>query len=330
VRYVSFGLVIAFIAVAAVYSPGRLSAEDDGKGSPRRTLTIGDNPNPVIWGQHSSPYRDIPGQTITLSSPYGGFIYGYESSGCGLNYGYNYYGGWPYSGYYSGVYAPYWLGSSNIGPFTYPPLVVPPSTFYGPQVNGNAFIPSNTSLPAVGSSPFREPDNEGQNADSPAAKVLERGTNAKALATAKKYIGYGDALFAKGNWLAANERYRRAAENAPQLADAYFRQGFALAATGRYELAVAAFKRGLKLNSKWPESPFRLRQLYGDDVAAQTAHLNAIAKAAEKSPQDPTPLFLVGVYLYFDGQTNRAEAFFHRALELAGDDADHIRPFQPK
>jgi hypothetical protein len=38
----------------------------------------------------------------------------------------------------------------------------------------------------------------------------------------------------------------------------------------------------------------------------------------------------VGVYLYFDGQTNRAEAFFHRALELAGDDADHIRPFQPK
>ena len=49
---------------------------------------------------------------------------------------------------------------------------------------------------------------------------------------------------------------------------------------------------------------------------------DAVAKAAEKNPRDPTPLFLVGVYLYFDGQANRAEAFFQRALELARQPAE--------
>ena len=41
-------------------------------------------------------------------------------------------------------------------------------------------------------------------------------------------------------------------------------------------------------------------------------------------------LFLVGVHLHFDGQAQRAEKFFQRGAELAGDDAEHIRAFMRK
>ena len=61
------------------------------------------------------------------------------------------------------------------------------------------------------------------------------------------------------------ERYRKASQSAPQLADAWFRQGFALSAMGRYDLAVTAIKRGLKLNPNWAKSDFDLKELYGPD-----------------------------------------------------------------
>ena len=68
----------------------------------------------------------------------------------------------------------------------------------------------------------------------------QRATNAQATALGQKFIGYGDAWFAKGKYFDANARYRDAARTAPQLADAYFRQGFALAALGKYDAAVKA------------------------------------------------------------------------------------------
>lgn len=327
-------LAIAFVSLATVLAVDRLPADGGSQGSHPSGFAIGDNPNPVIWGERSSSSHPTSSRSVSLFPPYGGFAYGYDSSfgyGCGLGYGSGYYSpGYYYPGHYYPAYPSYWLGP-GLGPFNYPPVVVPSGMSYGPYASQRFLGLGNSSRGTTGVIPFKAQTDEDQNAEPPAAnKALERGTNAKAIAAAGKYIGYGDALFAKQNWLAANERYRRAADNAPQFADAYFRQGFALAATSRYDLAVVAIKRGLKLNPKWPDSPFRLKELYGNNVAAQTTHLNAVAKAAEKSPQDPNPFFLVGVYLHFDGQTDRAEAFFHRALELAGDDAEHIRAFLPK
>ena len=47
----------------------------------------------------------------------------------------------------------------------------------------------------------------------------ERGTNPQALTRAGKFISYGDARFAKQEYLDANQRYRAASQSAPQLAD---------------------------------------------------------------------------------------------------------------
>jgi tetratricopeptide (TPR) repeat protein len=154
-----------------------------------------------------------------------------------------------------------------------------------------------------------------------------RGTNAQAVARSQKFVGYGDALFAKGKYAEANDRYRKAAQAAPQLPDALVRQAFALGATGRYDLAARAIKRAVALDPTWPKSGFALDELYQGNAAAKETHLEALAAAAQKRPNDADLLFLVGVYLYFDGQAARARPFFGAAAQLAGGNAEHIAPF---
>jgi tetratricopeptide (TPR) repeat protein len=158
----------------------------------------------------------------------------------------------------------------------------------------------------------------------------QRATNAQSVALAQKFIGYGDALFAQGKYADANDRYRTAAESAPQLPDALFRQAFALAATGRYDLAVRAVKRGLDLDPRWPSSGFTLDELYKDNAAAKSDHLESLAAAAQKRPNDADLVFLMGVYFYFDGQAARAAPFFRVAAQLAPGNADYIAPFMAR
>jgi len=154
-----------------------------------------------------------------------------------------------------------------------------------------------------------------------------RATNARSLALAWKFIGYGDAQFEEQKYVQANARYRKAARAAPRLGDSYFRQGFALLATGRYDLAADAMKRGLKLDPAWPGSDFTLEELYGPNALAKSGQLDALAKASEEEPNNADLLFLVGVFLHFDGQPGRARPFFQRAAQLAGGNDGHIRAF---
>jgi len=161
----------------------------------------------------------------------------------------------------------------------------------------------------------------------PAAGQPQPRTNQETLALAWKYIGYGDAHFGNQRYPDANVRYRKATRVAPQLADGWFRQGFAMTATQRYDLAALAFKRGLGLEPDWPKSDFRLGELYGGNAMAKTAHIDALADAAVKAPTDGDLLFIVGVFLHFDGQQQRAKPFFQRALQMAGADGEYIKGF---
>jgi tetratricopeptide (TPR) repeat protein len=143
-----------------------------------------------------------------------------------------------------------------------------------------------------------------------------------------KFIGYGDALFAKQKYAEANERYRSAARSAPQLGAAWFREGFALAAVGRCDLAAAAVKRGLKLDPGWPKSDFVLDQLFGPDKMAKNALLDALAGAVMAKPTDPNRLFVLAVCLHFDGQTDRAAMLLDRAEPFVGNNVAHIEAFR--
>lgn len=160
------------------------------------------------------------------------------------------------------------------------------------------------------------------------AQAVERATNAQAVDRAQKFIGYGDALFVKGKYAQANGRYRDATQAAPQLADAQFRQAFALAATGRYELAVRAIQRGLVLDQRWPvETGFSLDVLFADNEAAKSERLESLVAAAEKKPQDANLQFLIGVHLYFDGQAAQALPFLRAAANLSGAHAPYVAAF---
>jgi|SRR5215469_14004845 len=160
----------------------------------------------------------------------------------------------------------------------------------------------------------RTPPAEDEGAEPVRPKL--RIANAEALARGRQFLEYGDARFRRQEFSDAYQRYRKAAEAAPNLADAYFRQGFAQAALGRYLPAVNSIKRGMAIEPGWPASKFRLSQLYGDNRAAKHMHLEQLALTAEKEPEKAELMFLLGVELFFDGQPARAKTFLDRSAEL--------------
>ena len=160
-----------------------------------------------------------------------------------------------------------------------------------------------------------------------AARPDVKPTNADTKARAGKFIGYGDALFAKQSYLAAAARYRTAAGIAADMAEPAMRQGFALVAMGSYESAAKAFRRGLAIRPDWSDSPFRLRDIYGADVLAKTSHFEALAAAVEANAFDADLIMVLAIELYFDGERERADLFFARAAQLGANEDRSLSAF---
>lgn len=212
---------------------------------------------------------------------------------------------------------------------------VPPWGFWGggyPVIWSGAFTPGfsvyGPSFPYA-NSPVAPVAPLPQPAPEEAAKPEIKPTNADTRARAGKFIGYGDALFAKQNYLAAAARYRTAAGVAADMAEPSLRNGFAQVALGNYETAAKSFRRGLSIRSDWSESPFRLRDLYGEGALAKTAHLEALAAAVEANPFDAELITVLAIELYFDGQRERAEMFFVRAAQLGANSDRLLAAFLP-
>ncbi|HEX4150035.1 MAG TPA: tetratricopeptide repeat protein [Pirellulales bacterium] len=141
------------------------------------------------------------------------------------------------------------------------------------------------------------------------------------------FIRFGDDHFRKQSYNEALQRYKDASKGSPELADPYFRQAFAWAAMSKYDQAAKALHRGLSLDAQWPAGDFQLKQLYGDNRLAKSAHWEAMAKAASGNPPAADLLLLLAVELYCDGQRDRSRAFFQRASALEPGDTSHIQAF---
>jgi Tfp pilus assembly protein PilF len=254
----------------------------------------------------------------------------------------------------------WWWGSYSGGyPYVvtgpYPPAFVPANALFGPAANDQfigGFVGFNggaigplANLPAGVGGANRGAGNipgaangaavngvgvmGGQAAAGPLpADVQPRGkprtTNAAAKVRAGKFIQFGDALFAKQKYNSALERYREAATTAPDLADCYFRECFALVASGQYESAMRSLERGLRIRPNWPDANFELATVYGpDSKLAQASHRESLASAIEQNPQSSDQLVLMGLLLYCGGARDRAQLFFARAVEL-GANAEHL------
>ena len=202
--------------------------------------------------------------------------------------------------YFPGAYyAPAWVWGYNVGlPATFDPdpVVIPQNNLPNPIGAANPPAPAPVPADAL------------------------RTTNPEQRARAGRFLGFGDAQFAKQKYLAAIGRYKTAIETAPDLADGYMRQGFAHVALGQYPNAAKAFRRGLTLRNDWRDSPFRLEALYVDAPISKTQHLENLAKAVEDNPFDADLLLTLGLELYFDDQKDRAAVFLSRVAQFGGDE----------
>jgi hypothetical protein len=237
----------------------------------------------------------------------------------GHGYGYYYPPGYVYDPYY--VYPPPYPPYSPYYWRYPPPVYLPAETLYGPEAV-KRFMGADRMQSAANPQVIIIGGDDDED-DEPAPPPH----NARTVELAWRFIGFGDAHFANQRYADAQQRYRRAAAAAPTVADAYFRQGYALAALGNYDQAARVLKRGLELHPDWARSDFRNDELYGDNQAAKQVHLDALTQAADENPNDADLLFLVGVFLHFDGQRDRALPFFQRAAGIAGAGDDHVRGF---
>ena len=138
-----------------------------------------------------------------------------------------------------------------------------------------AALPRRQPRPAnqlAANGPANGPANAGGNL---AANGPRAPQNAPKPATdmALRYIGFGDTYFGQQKYADALDRYQKAAKADPGVADAWFRQGFALSAAGRYGEAVKAVAQGMKVSPIWPTCDFLLTDVYGADEAGRKATL---------------------------------------------------------
>jgi tetratricopeptide (TPR) repeat protein len=206
---------------------------------------------------------------------------------------------------------------------------LPPQANAAPLGNGNAnpaLNANNNANPGFGNG-----NNPGGNAvggnGGPAAHKAAVGS--KALELGWKFIAFGDARFGDLKYSEALDRYRRATHECPTLGDAWFREGFALAAMGNYEQAAKAMRRGLEEKPDWADDNFRLDEIYGDNSADKKAQIDAMIKAAEADSTNGDLALVVGIHLYCDGKQDQAAPFFRRAAQIEGSDAA-VKPFLTK
>ena len=221
-------------------------------------------------------------------------------------------GGYPlvWSNYYTPAF-----GMAAYGPYYYPP----PATSFVPQ--GDPVAPADRAV--------RMQQRNAEPAPEP-ARPEPRAANAEQRAKAGRFINVGDTNFGKQKYLAALDRYRSAVSTAPDVPEAFLRQGFALVALGQYPNATKAFRKGLALRGDWSGSPLRIDQLYEDGRLAKNGHLENLAKAVEGNPWDANLLVALAVELYFDGQQDRAGVFFARADQLGGNSDHALDGFLPQ
>jgi hypothetical protein len=258
---------------------------------------------------------------------------------CGYGYGYGGYGynvGIPTIGYYAvnqpvGGY--YYNPQANFVDYYGLSVYQPAEIAYGPQaVKQFVGLDRNFALAPLREPPARLPLlglAEARAKPLAGAKPIIRLTNTESRRKAEKYLADGDALFRAQNFHSALQRYKLASNTAPDMAEAFWRQGHAMIATSNFELAGGAFKRAIALSDDTDRRGFQLSDLYGSAVLAKNGHLEALAANALEHSGSSDPYFLLGVFLTYDGQRERAEKFFDRAADLAGISGGHIAAFEP-
>jgi Tfp pilus assembly protein PilF len=192
-------------------------------------------------------------------------------------------------------------------------MFVPAGQLFGPGV-GIGVLPNipSEAVPPAGAVPVA--GNPSGNRDfAPSAEPSQAEPPAN---SAEQELRHGDGLFASRKHADALDHYIKAVEMSPQMADAWFRQGFAQSAEGEYALAAKSLRKAMELKPDWAGSSFRLATMYGNDTVGKRSRMTALYAAARRDPNDADVQFLIGAHLYFDGRADRAVQYFQHAEKL--------------
>lgn len=208
----------------------------------------------------------------------------------------------------------YW-SSYSPGVVPAPEVELPPPV--EPAVKG--------ATPMIASRPFATPDWSLLEYRPPApARTLA----APATTSSEWFVGYdpshdsvadhvaiGDEFFRSGRFSAALDEYELGIAANPGRATLHVRRAYALTAVDRPSEAATALRRALALDSSLFRSGFRSADLYGDALPDRTAHLEKVAAAALADSENSDLLLLIGAFLRFNGESERARLFFDRVRD---------------
>lgn len=131
----------------------------------------------------------------------------------------------------------------------------------------------------------------------------------------RAHMHLGGALEARGDLVAALDRYRRAVELAPAAAEAHYNLGNALIALERRPEARRAWERALELNADFLDARLNLSAWYqeGGDWQRAWAHLT---EARDRFPTSAEVWRRMGVARLAVGDQESAEQAYQQALRL--------------
>jgi len=261
-------------------------------------------------------------------APYpGGYGYGYEGiSVGGPGYGFNYYRGPAYGGF-----------PINPPVFAYPPIGYGTTfgygTAFGPGYVGG-IDPLNNSLLRyqyendwnVLSAKAAELALKNEGDPTAGATAIPVPSSREAMLKSLRYQAQGDEAFRRQDFVKAAGLYRQAFNTAKDNGAAFMRLGYAHVATGQLGSALEHFKRGLAVEPALVLTGPTPNEMYGpDQQLAWNAHLGRVTRWVAEDVRDANRVFLLGILLYYDGDT-RASEFLTKAWQLSGGTETAILP----
>ncbi len=317
------GLLMGFVSTDSVWAQGSPTRDLLNGRSPTRGVIPGRSPTAGLTGRP----RSTPIFVTRPGNPGGGHGHGGHHHGHHGHHHHRIYG-WPYygySGYYGSYGYPYGYPYYGYG-YGYralPPVYLNAGTLFGPQPIKQMLGVDHWNRRQV--TPTREPVVIARREQAAPAlpqrvaqrPVVVRNSNAQSRDRSRRYLEFGDVRFAAGKYHEALQRYKKAITAAPDTAEPYFRRGHAMAAMGMIDRAADAYRRGLAIDPQWPASAFRFDDIYGDEFSKADVH-EKLAAAAEEQAHSPDPQFVLGILLYFDGEKERASAFFGNVVDMVG------------
>lgn len=129
----------------------------------------------------------------------------------------------------------------------------------------------------------------------------------------------GDAFFRLKDYRRAQTFYREAVKTAEDYGPARYRLATVNAATEQFTIAGMEFKKLLQVEPSWVTRGERWKELFGEgNGLARQGVVDTTSDWLKEDLRDPEKLFVMGMVLHANNDSERAEPFFQAAEQFGG------------